>query len=120
MPKNFKPEEFNCNCGKCDKGFKHIQAIVVSMLDTAREMSGVSFIFSSAMRCDEHNGNEGGSDTSSHLDGWAVDIKVKNSTQRFKILKALIAVGFTRIGISNGFIHVDYDPGKPSSVAWLY
>jgi hypothetical protein len=33
---------------------------------------------------------------------------------------ALIASGFTRIGIADTFIHVDNDPVKTPAVVWLY
>jgi hypothetical protein len=48
-----------------------------------------------------------------------VDIEVANNLVRLKILRALVIVGFSRIGISKGFIHVDIDKTKPNNI-WLY
>ena len=58
--------------------------------------------------------------TSSHIKGLAVDIKAKDSKTRGLILDALRYVGFTRIGISKTFIHVDLDYDKSQNVTWLY
>ena len=50
----------------------------------------------------------------------AVDISAKDSRIRFLILDALIAVGFSRIGIADTFIHVDMDFDKSQNVVWTY
>ena len=36
------------------------------------------------------------------------------------MLQALLSVGFNRIGVGSGFIHVDIDKSKPSDVIWTY
>ena len=89
------------------------------VLDEAREFAGIPFIINSAYRSPEHplsikNPN------SSHIKGLAVDIKATDSVTRFKIVKALIEVGFTRIGIADTFIHVDLDLDKTQNVIWTY
>ena len=89
-------------------------------LNQAREKAGIPFILNSAFRCESHNAEVGGSCTSSHLVGCAVDIKCDNSHNRYLILNALIQVGFNRIGIAKTFIHVDDDMTKPSGVIWMY
>lgn len=89
------------------------------VLDEARKFAGIPFIINSAYRSPEHplsikNPN------SSHIKGLAVDIKATDSKTRFKIVKALIEVGFTRIGIADTFIHVDLDLDKTQNVIWTY
>jgi len=108
--------EYNCrcNCGKNNVKHSHLEAI-----RTARIMSDVVYKINSGCRCVTHNKKEGGSPTSSHLDGWATDIEAKTYSMRFKILKGLIMAGFTRIGIYPTFIHADNDPVKVAEVAWL-
>lgn len=96
-----------------------MNALVAYMLDRARFVAGVPFIINSGLRCKEHNRAVGGSPTSSHVDGWAVDIATEMGTDRFLILMALFHVGFTRMGIAKDFIHVDADPLKADNV-WLY
>lgn len=112
--KYFKRKEFGCNC--CNE--VKISHELTTKLDEARELADTPFILNSAYRCEKHNAKVGGSKTSSHMKGYAVDIRVTSSANRFKILNALLAVGFNRIGIYKTFIHVDVDPDKPANVVW--
>lgn len=116
----FSREEFKCKCGRCGKGYDDMSPIILDRLEFARNVAGIPFVLSSAMRCEEHNRKVGGSPTSSHLHGLAVDIKVGNSEDRLTILKALLDVGSTRIGISKDFIHIDVDFHKAGDVCWVY
>jgi len=50
----------------------------------------------------------------------AVDIKAVTSETRYKVISALLAAGFTRIGIAKTFIHADTDPDKPANLTWVY
>jgi uncharacterized protein YcbK (DUF882 family) len=99
---------------------KNMQQSFLNMLDDAREIADISFIVNSGFRTKQHNKKVGGKSGSSHLKGYAVDLKAKDSRSRFIMLHALIAVGFTRIGIGKTFIHVDNDPNKDPQVTWLY
>lgn len=92
----------------------------LKMIDKARGVAGVPFSITSGMRSEKHNRKVGGVETSSHLIGRAADIACAYSSQRFKIIEALIAAGFNRIGIADTFIHCDNDPNKASHVIWLY
>jgi uncharacterized protein YcbK (DUF882 family) len=112
----FTDSEFACKCG-CDK--MEMNALVKYKLDRARAMAGIPFVITSGLRCVEHNRKVGGSPTSSHLLGLAVDIATEMGTDRYLIIKALMHMGFTRIGIAKDFIHVDADTNKPDNV-WLY
>jgi len=89
------------------------------VLDEAREFAGIPFIINSAYRSPEHPLSIK-NPSSSHIKGLAVDIKATDSATRFKIVKALIEVGFTRIGIADTFIHVDLDLDKTQNVIWTY
>ncbi len=114
--KYFKEDEFKCKCG-C--GLNNSSHLMKAMLDSAREEAGVPFKINSGTRCEQHNKNVGGSPTSSHVKGLAVDISVTTSADRDKILRALIKAGFKRIGIYKTFIHADIDTKKPTNVIWL-
>ena len=105
-------QDFACQCG-C--GLNNVSRALIRMLADA----GISKI-NSGCRCEKHNEHVGGSKTSSHLLGLAVDIPVTSSRARFKTIKALIDAGFTRIGIGASFIHADIDPDKSQEVAWKY
>jgi len=122
---HFKIREFRCRCG-CNDNVrngpeKHMNPGFLLKLDKARELADVPFSLTSAYRCPIYNKTIGAEPTSSHVKGCAVDIKVTNSNKAFKILKSLLDVGFTRVGIGPGFIHVDDDEIlKPPFVAWTY
>jgi len=92
-------------------------------LDNARALAGVPFKINSGYRTKAANAKADGKADSAHLTGWAADIDLPNSggsRLRFQVLSGLIKAGFTRIGIANGFIHVDCDPTKDKEVVWLY
>ena len=108
MTKYFKEIEY-----KMDKDF-------LSKLDKAREYAKIPFVINSAYRSPEHNAKIGGSPNSSHIKGLAVDIRTTDSRTRYRVLEALIHVGFNRIGIADTFIHVDDDKDKSSNVVWTY
>ena len=107
MSKYFKEIETNMN-----KDFLFV-------LDEAREFAGIPFVINSAYRSPEHPLSIK-NPSSSHIKGLAVDIKATDSVTRFKIVKALVTVGFTRIGIADTFIHVDLDLDKTQNVIWTY
>jgi len=92
----------------------------LSMIDEARGIANVPFKINSGFRTLEHNKKVGGKKGSSHLKGLACDIHCIDSRSRFKIINALISVGFTRIGIAKSFIHCDVDVDKASQVVWIY
>ena len=96
-----------------------MNADFLNKLDEAREYAGIPFVINSAYRSPTHPLSIK-NPTSSHIKGLAVDISVKDSNTRFKVLDALIAVGFTRIGIASSFIHVDLDFDKSQGVIWTY
>jgi hypothetical protein len=72
-----------------------MQQEFLDKLDLARGYSNVPYVINSGFRTPEHNAAVGGVPGSSHLTGWASDI-------------------------GQNFIHVDCDPSKSGSVAWLY
>lgn len=115
----FKEKEFACGCG-CGGGHQDMTSGLLRKLVAARSMSPVPFVLSSAYRCSKHNESVGGSSTSSHLNGSAVDIAVSGSKERYQIVMALIAAGFNRIGVAKTFIHADVDRDKEGGVCWVY
>jgi zinc D-Ala-D-Ala carboxypeptidase len=93
---------------------------LVFRLEQARDIAGIPFVITSGIRSEERNAMVGGSLTSSHLTGNAVDLHCESSRHRMIMLDALTQAGFNRIGIGRDFIHVDNDGSKPSNVCWLY
>lgn len=92
----------------------------IQMLQQARCKAGVPFKINSGYRTLAHNKKVGGVSNSAHTLGVACDIKCENSQDRYLIVKALLEVGFTRIGVYETFIHCDIDPTKPQKVIWRW
>ena len=111
----FKDKELECPC--CH--VLDFSQDLCNMLYQAREVYGKPIVINSGFRCITHNTNVGGSPTSSHRRGLAVDIKCTTSTKRFELIEVLIAVGFKRIGIGKKFIHVDVDENKPQGIIYI-
>lgn len=118
---NFKPHEFACKCG-CGLGFEDMKPSTLKKLYKARDIAGIGFVITSAIRCDAHNLRVGGANNSAHRRGYAVDIAATDSHRRYKIFKALLEAGFPRAGInfSKLFVHVDDDPSLPPEVLFPY
>jgi hypothetical protein len=114
---HFTREELQCTCGcgECEINYGSLQK-----LERVRTGYGQPFSPNSAYRCETHNANKGASDTSSHPKGYAFDIPVSNSRDRWKLIWCAIDAGFTRIGDGDGFIHLDDDPDKPENVFFNY
>jgi len=93
---------------------------LLNMIDEAREIYGKPIRVTSGYRTEAHNRKVGGVDSSSHLKGLAIDVACVRSDDRFKILNALLEVGFNRIGVASTFIHVDIDKDKSQNVIWTY
>jgi len=123
---HFTEEEFTCKCG-C--GTHNVSRPFLERLERARIRAERPFVIVSGCRCAEHNEDEGGVDSSSHLasnepgeeeECRAADIAVRGSRGRYVIRKALLDSGFTRFGTGSSFLHVDDDPMLDPMVEWLY
>jgi len=101
----------------------------VCVLDRARDIAKIPFIITSGLRPD---------DPGNHGKAIAVDLRNENSRSRFLIIKALISVGMTRLGvyiqpikcghcgekikedqIKPGHIHVDDNLSGDQNVMWF-
>jgi len=98
---------------------KEMNTYLLGMLDAARAKAMIPFIINSGYRTVGHNKEVKGSPTSSHLKGLAADIHCVDGVSRLKMVRALLSVGFRRIGIAKTFIHVDIDSEKPDAI-WIY
>lgn len=116
--KYFKLKEFD-SPDEPGSGFNMSEEIL-HMLDAARKIYGKSMRVNSGFRTESHNKKVGGVVSSSHLKGLAVDLACSESRNRFKMIKALLEVGFKRIGVASTFIHVDIDKNKSQNVIWTY
>lgn len=89
---------------------------LVDLLDKARDIAGVAFKGTSGFRTITENISVGGKPDSSHLTGEALDLACSDSMNRWKIVNALIKVGFTRIEIAKDHIHCDVSKTLPQNI----
>ncbi len=114
----FAPEEFRFP-EAMDAGF-------LRRLADARQRARVPFRIVSDHRPPEHNARVGGVPRSAHLEVpcRAVDLQVANNEERFRIVAALLAERFERIGIyparpdGSGSVHVDASQIHPAPRLW--
>lgn len=113
-----KEHELACPC--CKVAF--VNRAFLLRLNDARHLARVPFVITSGYRCEKHNKDVGGSLTSAHRLGLAVDIACPDSHTRYRIIIGLIGAGFKRIGIGKNFIHVDAADCeiKADEVIWHY
>jgi uncharacterized protein YcbK (DUF882 family) len=103
-------------------------------LSRVRRRSGVPFRFVSDYRTPVSNAAAGGATDSAHMDdpGCAVDLRILSSRERFRLLTAALAEGYTRIGCypptdhqrrtwgkNSGSVHLDDSPTRPQEVIWV-
>lgn len=93
---------------------------LLDMLDRMRHVSDLPIILNSGFRCAAYNKKVGGSRTSAHMSGFAMDIACSDPEHRFLYIRAALAVGFTRIGIGHTFLHLDIDTTKTQDCIWHY
>lgn len=95
---------------------------LVDKLQAIRTKTGIPMKIESGWRSPEHNENVGGVQDSAHTKGLAVDIRCRNSRERFLLKKAAFEEGFRRIGDGQerNFLHLDIDPSKDQDVEWYY
>ena len=89
--KNFKPEEFSCECGGkyCTKFPSLISIRLLKNLQKTRDKLGVPMTITSGIRCQRWNTICGGATFSRHMTGKAIDFvseKTKTFTQRKKLI----------------------------------
>lgn len=114
----FSEEEFKRATPSCS--IEDMSSELLEMLDIARFFSGIPYVINSAYRTLGYELEQGRGGSSSHTLGKAVDIRVRNSRERYLILNGLMKAGFTRIGIGKDFIHADIDSNKDDEVIWDY
>ena len=103
MTQNFSRSEFLCPCCGAD----HINLDLVTKLQQVRTMIARPVVITSGVRCAKHNAEVGGSPTSDHLTGHAVDIPVPEGWEAEAFARQCLKAGFLRAGYYNkrGFVH---------------
>lgn len=103
-------------------------------LSRARRACGVPFRVVSDYRPPDRNASAGGASQSAHLESpcRAVDLRVLDNHERYRVVTALLAEGFERLGVyaptewqrsqygtASGSVHVDASPTNPSPRIWM-
>ena len=105
------------------KEFSKMDSNLLEKLDNLREVYGYPIKLTSTYRSPDHPLEAKKSKPGEHAYGAAVDIACVGGEATFKLVKAAIEVGFTRIGISrkNNFVHVGigYESAPPITI-WTY
>ena len=116
--KYFRESEFRACVPSCS--LQDMQQDTMNMLDMARQMAGIPFVLTSAYRTRHWDLNKGRSGNGAHTRGTAVDIRCNSDSNRYKIINALLAAGFCRIGVAKNYIHADNDVKLTQCVIWTY
>ena len=113
--KYFKREEFDCQV----TGTNNMEQEFLEKLDQLRGACGFPMQITSGYRHPtEHPIEAKKAVPGTHAQGIAADIKITNAAHRYAIVSNALNLGFTGIGIDDGFIHVDTRGTSP--VIWLY
>lgn len=111
--KEFKNCTPTCTMSDMDPDF-------LATLDNIREDAGIPLIINCAYRSVEWDKKKGRSGNSAHCKGKAVDIRCNSSATAYKIVVAALKNNIKRIGIGNGYVHIDNDDTLPQEVIWNY
>ena len=82
--KYFKISEFD-SPDELGSGRK-MKSSTLNLLERCRELANIPFVITSGYSTKSHNARVGGVQSSSHTKGYAVDIRCKNSTDRFSFI----------------------------------
>ena len=88
---------------------KGLKEDFVDKLDIAREYAGIPFVITSGLRSKAYNKKIGGSPTSAHLNGTGVDLRARNSTEFFNIVRGVMEssiIGIT-VYVKSKHVHLD-------------
>ena len=114
--KYFTLDEFKCS----ETGENEISPTFVTRLDHLRHLCEFPFTITSGYRSPQHSAERSkpAGSVGQHTLGMAADIAVRNSEQRYTLIKNAMLLGFTGIGVAKGFVHVDTRATEP--VVWVY
>ncbi|MBA7601417.1 hypothetical protein ES703_08490 [subsurface metagenome] len=113
----FTDDEIQCKCG-CGKLIK--RDLHFTRMNLLRQAMGRALRVNSWCRCLKHNRKARAKDTSSHLEGFATDIKARTFLMKIKLVFYAGKYGFHGIGWAKTFIHLDNDPIKGPNRFWTY
>lgn len=116
---HFTKDELKCKCG-CE--LYNIHQELIYKLEEIRVDYSRPMVINSGSRCIKYNTAVKGAIHSPHLKGWAVDIRISSSNQRYELMMIALTKGIRRIGVADNFIHIDIAPLPEwgQDVIWMY
>jgi uncharacterized protein YcbK (DUF882 family) len=120
LSEHFNLSEFECSCCKTVK----LDGRIVSLLQKIRERVNSPLHINSGYRCPKHNKDIGGSPTSQHMDGLAVDLACPSKITLVKFNDIAKECGAVRVGmyVASNFLHISvtdqHKNGVLCSRAW--
>lgn len=86
--------------------FDKMDMDLLTRIDVLRDLVDEPLTVTSSFRSVDYNQSVGGSKSSMHLLGRAVDLSCNNGTLRRKIVKNALDLGLS-VGVAKLFIHID-------------
>lgn len=102
----FKWVDFKCKCKWEDCYITIMSKRTLTSVQSTREEYGEGFYITSAYRCNRHNEMVGGTATSNHKAGDAVDLWVDGST-KLERLASVARRHFKYVSLHKTYIHCD-------------
>ena len=111
----FQLSEFDCQ----ETGENRMEPEFLEKLDALRLACNFPFIITSGYRHPTQHPIEASKPVpGTHAQGIAADVRITTSSERHKIVREAMNLGFTGIGVDRTFVHVDTRGTAP--VMWLY
>ena len=108
---NFSRDEFVCKCGGhyCNGDTAEMHTAVVDILQKIRNKYGIPIIVTSGVRCEQHNRNVDGTNSSRHKKGKAIDFYVQGcAVSGSQLVKDAYAFGCRYAYSIDGYaVHID-------------
>lgn len=115
---NFTKDEFDCR----HTGLNLMQPKFLERLQILRLAYDAPMAITSGYRHPTHpNEARKGHSYGEHTTGNCCDVACTSGSERFRLVKLALELGFTRIGIAKNFVHIGLGgPGLPDKVLWEY
>ena len=116
---DFAEREMRCKeTGECE-----MDVHFMNRLQGLRRDFNQAMVVTSGYRSPEHSIEKNKESPGSHAQGHAADIKCTIGVYRYRLIELAIRMGFTGIGISSDFLHLDDMVPRdhaPRPAAWTY